>query len=182
MGVVVAASSGTGATVGISGYSNLAPSSHLKTGQQPGNGAVLLVFSSSNLHLGLASGSGPQSSTNSKRRGGLSSETTQVERPQKGCNSQVLPGSTVAHLVLAKHIPGKSKKTINVTQISTKNYLNTTKPTFNTTVLALTELLQAKRKNDHQKLMIHDLHFAILSGALMDVMGEARSRLKWRKK
>jgi hypothetical protein len=38
----------------------------------------------------------------------LSSETTQVERPQNGANSHVLPGSTVAHLVLAKHMPGKS--------------------------------------------------------------------------
>lgn len=119
--MVAAASSGTGATVGISGYSNLAPSSHLKTGQQPGNGAVLLVFSSSNLHFGLASGSGPQSSTNSRRRGGLSSETTQVERPQNGCSSQVLPGSTVAHLVLAKHIPGKSK-TQNKRPRSTDNW------------------------------------------------------------
>ncbi|VEN49548.1 unnamed protein product [Callosobruchus maculatus] len=35
-------SSGTGATVGISGYSSLAPSSHLNCGQQPGKGAVLL--------------------------------------------------------------------------------------------------------------------------------------------
>lgn len=42
--------------------------------------------------------------------GGVSSETAQVERPQNGANSQVLPGSTVAHRVLAKHIPGKSKK------------------------------------------------------------------------
>lgn len=40
-----AESSGTGATVGISGYSNLAPSSHLNFGQHSGNGAVLLVFS-----------------------------------------------------------------------------------------------------------------------------------------
>lgn len=116
--MVVAASSGTGATVGISGYSNLAPSSHLKLGQQPGNGAVLLVFSSSSLHFGLASGSGPQSSTNSRRRGGLSSETTQVERPQKGDRSHVLPGSTVAHFVLAKHIPGKSKINKNKLKLS----------------------------------------------------------------
>lgn len=43
--VTVVGSSGRGAAVGISGYSNLAPSSHLKTGQQTGNGAVLLVFS-----------------------------------------------------------------------------------------------------------------------------------------
>lgn len=42
--------------------------------------------------------------------GGVSSDTTQVERPQNGANSQVLPGSTVAQRVLAKHIPGKSKK------------------------------------------------------------------------
>lgn len=40
--------------------------------------------------------------------GGVSSETTHVERPQNGANSHVLPGSTVAHRVLAKHIPGKS--------------------------------------------------------------------------
>lgn len=38
-------SSGTGATVGISGYSNFAPCSHLKIGQQSGNAAVLFVFS-----------------------------------------------------------------------------------------------------------------------------------------
>lgn len=126
---MVAGSSGTGATVGISGYSSLAPSSHLKMGQQPGNGAVLLVFSvikrliklsnisvgykdepSSSLHLSLANGSGPQSSTSSRRRGGLSSETTQVERPQNGVSSQVLPGSTVAQRVEAKHMPGKSVK------------------------------------------------------------------------
>lgn len=100
--------SGRGATVGISGYSNFAPGSQTKFGQQSGNGAVLLVLASSNLHLGLAKGSGPQSSTNSSRRGGLSSERTQVERPQNGVSSQVLPGSTVAHLVLAKHMPGKS--------------------------------------------------------------------------
>jgi hypothetical protein len=40
--------------------------------------------------------------------GGLCSETTQVERPQNGVSSHVLPGSTVAQRVLAKHIPGKS--------------------------------------------------------------------------
>jgi hypothetical protein len=39
----------------------------------------------------------------------LWSETTHVERPQNGANSHVLPGSTVAQRVLAKHIPGKSK-------------------------------------------------------------------------
>lgn len=67
------------------------------------------VIPSSSLHLGLANGRGPQSSTSSSRRGGLSSDTTQVERPQNGWSSQVLPGSTVAHLVEAKHIPGKSE-------------------------------------------------------------------------
>ena len=41
--------------------------------------------------------------------GGLWSETTHVDRPQNGANSHVLPGSTVAQRVLAKHIPGKSK-------------------------------------------------------------------------
>jgi hypothetical protein len=39
----------------------------------------------------------------------LWSDTTHVERPQNGANSHVLPGSTVAQRVLAKHIPGKSK-------------------------------------------------------------------------
>lgn len=43
--VASADSSGTGAAVGISGYSNLAPSSQAKMGQHPGNGAVLLVLS-----------------------------------------------------------------------------------------------------------------------------------------
>lgn len=43
--VVDKSASATGATVGISGYSRTAPSSHLKIGQQPGKGAVLLVFS-----------------------------------------------------------------------------------------------------------------------------------------
>lgn len=38
----------------------------------------------------------------------MSSETTHVERPQNGAKSQAFPGSTVAHFVLAKHIPGKS--------------------------------------------------------------------------
>lgn len=66
---------------------------------------------SSSLHLGLAFGNGPQSSTSSRRRGGLSSETTQVERPQNGCNSQLCPGSIVAHFVLAKHVFGKSGST-----------------------------------------------------------------------
>lgn len=42
-------STGTGATVGISGYSRTAPSSHLKAGQHPGKGAVLLVLSASKL-------------------------------------------------------------------------------------------------------------------------------------
>lgn len=49
----------------ISGYSNLAPSSQVKCGQHDGNGAVLFVLSVSSLHLSLANGSGPQSSTNS---------------------------------------------------------------------------------------------------------------------
>lgn len=31
-----------------------------------------------------------------------------MERPQNGANSHVLPGSTVAHRVEAKHMPGKS--------------------------------------------------------------------------
>lgn len=38
----------------------------------------------------------------------MSSDTTHVERPQNGAKSHDLPGSTVAHFVLAKHIPGKS--------------------------------------------------------------------------
>lgn len=137
--VVEASVSATGATVGISGYSRTAPSSHLKIGQQCGKAAVLLVFSvdrnviiesidlwkfsffllpSSNLHLGLAKGRGPQSSTSSKRRGGLSSVSTQVERPQNGVSSQVLPGSTVAHLVLAKHMPGKSANKLSLASSS----------------------------------------------------------------
>lgn len=45
MVAAAADSAGTGAAVGISGYSSLAPASHLKSGQQTGNGAVLLVFS-----------------------------------------------------------------------------------------------------------------------------------------
>ena len=40
--------------------------------------------------------------------GEFSLETTHVERPQNGANSHVFPASTVEHLVLAKHIPGKS--------------------------------------------------------------------------
>ena len=100
-----------GGRVGISGYSSLAPSSQTNSGQQSGNGAVLLVFSLS-LHLGLALGSGPQSSTSSKRRPLLSSAGTQVERPQNGVRSQDCLGSTVAHLVEAKHMPGKSANKI----------------------------------------------------------------------
>lgn len=92
----------------MSGYSSLAPSSHSKMGQQSGKLAVLLVLSES-LHLGLALGSGPQSSTNSNRRPELSSAGTQVERPQKGDSSHDLVGSMVAHLVDAKHMPGKSE-------------------------------------------------------------------------
>lgn len=69
---------------------------------------------SSSLHLGLARGSGPQSSTSSSSLGGLSSLRTQVERPQKGLRSQVLPGSTVAQRVDAKHIPGKSENEPNI--------------------------------------------------------------------
>lgn len=49
-----------------------------------------------------------QTSFNQSYFGGVSSDTTHVERPQNGANSHVLPGSTVAHLVDAKHIPGKS--------------------------------------------------------------------------
>ena len=96
-----------GGTVGISGYSNRAPSSHSKIGQHSGKDAVLFVRSL-NLHLGLAFGNGPQSSTNSNRRPELSSAGTQVERPQNGVKSQVCFGSIVAHFVEAKHMPGKS--------------------------------------------------------------------------
>lgn len=98
-----------GGSVGISGYSSLAPSSHSKIGQQLGKGAVLFVLSES-LHRGLALGRGPQSSTSSKRRPELSSAGTQVERPQNGDNSQLCLGSMVAHFVEAKHMPGKSRK------------------------------------------------------------------------
>lgn len=38
----------------------------------------------------------------------LSLDTTQVDLPQNGVKSHDLPGSTVAHRVDAKHIPGKS--------------------------------------------------------------------------
>lgn len=41
--------------------------------------------------------------------GGVSSDKTHVDRPQNGESSHVLPGSTVAQRVEAKHIPGKSK-------------------------------------------------------------------------
>lgn len=98
--------------VGISGYSSLAPSSQSKMGQQSGKLAVLLVFSES-LHLGLGFGNGPQSSTSSNKRPELSSAGTQVERPQNGESSQDFVGSIVAHLVEAKHIPGKSKNPEN---------------------------------------------------------------------
>lgn len=40
--------------------------------------------------------------------GGSSSLSIQVERPQNGVKSHVLPGSTVAQRVEAKHMPGKS--------------------------------------------------------------------------
>lgn len=99
-----------GGRVGISGYSSLAPSSHSKVGQQSGKEAVLLVFSES-LHFGLAFGRGPQSSTSSNRRPELSSAGTQVDRPQNGDRSQDFVGSMVAHLVEAKHMPGKSRNT-----------------------------------------------------------------------
>lgn len=117
----------------ISGYSSFTPGSHVKVGQQYGKGAVLFVFSVSNLHLSLANGNGPQSSTNSSNLqikkshfvtgtntyvyyfllyylAGFSSFCTQVERPQNGVKSQVLPGSTVVQRVEAKHMPGKSVK------------------------------------------------------------------------
>lgn len=38
----------------------------------------------------------------------LSFDTTHVDLPQNGVKSHDLPGSTVAHRVDAKHIPGKS--------------------------------------------------------------------------
>lgn len=63
----------------------------------------------SSLHLGLAKGRGPQSSTSSRSLGGVSSLTAQVLRPQKGAKSQELPGSTVAQRVDAKQRPGKSR-------------------------------------------------------------------------
>jgi len=93
----------------IGGYSSLTPGSHSNTGQQSGKLAVLLVFSDS-LHLGLDFGYGPQSSTNSSSRS-VPSPCTHVERPQNGDSSHVCPGSTVAHLVDAKHNPGKSVET-----------------------------------------------------------------------
>lgn len=99
-------SAAAGGGVGISGYSNFTPGSHSKTGQQCGNGAVLLVFSES-LHFGLVFGNGPQSSTNSSRRPS-SSAFTQVDLPQNGLNSHEAPGAMVAHLVEAKHMFGKS--------------------------------------------------------------------------
>lgn len=45
-------SSGTGAAVGISGYSSLAPSSQVNMGQQLGNGAVLFVLPKKRNKLG----------------------------------------------------------------------------------------------------------------------------------
>lgn len=103
------------AATGISGYSSFTPGSHSKDGQHSGKAAVLLVFSES-LHFGLAFGKGPQSSTSSNKwYSPLSSasDLTQVERPQNGDSSQDSPGSTVAHLVDAKHTPGKSVKRID---------------------------------------------------------------------
>lgn len=102
-------------TTVISGYSSLTPASHSNTGQHSGNGAVLLVFSD-NLHLGLGFGYGPQSSTSSSRRS-LPSLCTHEERPQNGDSSHVCPGSTVAHLVEAKHSPGKSAKTNHASEV-----------------------------------------------------------------
>lgn len=99
-----------GGSVGISGYSSLAPSSQSKIGQHSGKGAVLFVFSDS-LHLGFAFGNGPQSSTSSNKRPELSSAGTQVDRPQNGVRSHDFVGSMVAHLVEAKHMPGKSRRT-----------------------------------------------------------------------
>lgn len=108
---------------GNSGYSNFTPASHSKTGQHSGKAAVLLVFSES-LHFGLALGNGPQSSTSSNKWYSLPpssvSDFTQVERPQNGANSQVSPGSTVAHLVEAKHTPGKSARRETNKQKNTK--------------------------------------------------------------
>lgn len=125
------------ASVRISGYSSFTPGSQTNFGQQYGNGADLFVLSVSNLQRSLAIGNGPQSSTSSwslfvmedKRNLmskwvccfsiwhghhdryllGWSLATTQVERPQNGVSSHVLPGSTVAQRVEAKHMPGKSK-------------------------------------------------------------------------
>lgn len=58
----------------------------------------------------------------------LSLATTQVDFPQNGVKSHDLPGSTVAHLVDAKHIPGKSTnywpKKPEKQQISVFIYLN----------------------------------------------------------
>lgn len=104
-----------GATVGISGYSSLAPSSHSKMGQQSGKAAVLFVFSES-LHFGLVLGRGPQSSTSSRRISAFPSAATHVERPQNGAKSQVSPTWIVAQRVEAKQAPGKSGKKIFLTQ------------------------------------------------------------------
>lgn len=80
----------------------------MNCGQQAGKEAVLLVFSSSSLHFGFARGSGPQSSTSSNNPNFGSSGATHVDLPQNGVKSHDCPTSTVAHLVLAKHCPGKS--------------------------------------------------------------------------
>ena len=106
--VVPSADSAFSITV-ISGYSSFTPGSHSNTGQHSGKLAVLFVFSDS-LHLGLVFGYGPQSSTSSNKPA-APSPCTHVERPQNGDSSHVCPGSTVAHLVDAKHSPGKSLNT-----------------------------------------------------------------------
>lgn len=55
-----------GFSLAISGYSSFTPGSQVNCGQQYGKGALLLVFSVSNLHLSFTNGNGPQSSTTSK--------------------------------------------------------------------------------------------------------------------
>jgi len=93
--------------LGMSGYSKVTPGSHSNTGQQLGKSAVLLVLSDS-LHLGFGFGRGPQSATSSQS---LPCCAMHVDLPQNGFSSQVAPGSKVAHLVDAKQVPGKSRKT-----------------------------------------------------------------------
>lgn len=53
----------------------------------------------------------------------LSFDKTQVDLPQNGDKSHDLPGSTVAHFVDAKHIPGKS---IDSNEKKGKNKIQTT--------------------------------------------------------